>query len=263
MRRRASLLLRLAGVAWALLAAVASAGWGLAGFARARHTVTRTTQTGSPVTKVDVRNDNGDIEFRAGSRGTITRTEAWNLVRPSYTQSLRSGTLTILARCPKNVPRNQCSVRLVITVPPTVDISARTTNGNVRATGFQSQAIAANSTNGDVRVSLDAQPASLSLGTTNGDVSAIASGKVRGAQSNVTAKSTNGNVNVSLKRPPTTLSLATVNGSIHGAVPAGSYRLTTRTVFGRVSLSGLLNDPNTLDAVSAQSVFGNISLSGG
>jgi len=263
MRGKVQWLLVLAGVAWAGLSAVASAAWGFASFTPARHTMTITTETGGPVTKVDVRNDNGDIAFRPGSPGAVTRTEAWNFVRPSYTQSLHSGTLTIRVRCPKNVSNNRCSVRLAITVPPTVDISARTTNGNVRAAGFQSQAVVANSTNGDVNVALDAQPVGLSLRTINGNVTAKASGKVNAAHSEVTATSTNGNVDVSLKRAPTTLSLATVTGSIRGRVPAGSYRLTTHTVFGRVSVNGLRNDPNTSDAVSARTAFGNISLSGG
>jgi len=133
MRRRGSLLVPFVSAAWAVFAAVASASWGFASFAGARRTVTTTTQTGSPVTKVDVRNDNGDIAFRPGSRGTIARAEAWNFVRPSNTQSLRSGTLPIRARCPKMVRptsapsdwlppsdwlRQTGSVRLVITVPP-------------------------------------------------------------------------------------------------------------------------------------------------
>lgn len=262
-RRGTRLLLSLAGVALAVLATVASGAWGSASFAPPRHKVTTTVQTGSPLTRVNVHNDNGDIVFQPGSRGTVTRTEAWNFVRPSYTQSLRSGTLTIRASCPNHVRANKCHVRLVITVPPTVDINARTTNGNVRVAGFQSQTLAANSANGNVKVSLDAQPASLSLRTTNGDVIATASGKVRAPQSNVNAKSTNGNVNVSLKHAPTSLSLATVSGSIHGTVPAGSYRLTTHTVFGTVSVSGLRHDPTASDAISANTVFGGISLSGG
>jgi putative adhesin len=263
MRRRAPLPLSLGMGAWAVLAALAAAACGSASSTTVRHTATTTTQAGSPVIRVDVQNDNGDIAFRPQSRGTVTRTEAWNSVRPSYTQSLRSGTLTIRTQCPTNVPRNQCSVRLVIAVPPTVDINATTTNGNVRAAGFQSKTMAANSSNGEVTVSLDAQPASLSLETINGDITATASGKVRGAQSTVIAKSTDGDVNVSLKRAPTTLSLATNTGDIDATMPPGSYRLTTHTVSGDVSVSGVRNDPTASDAVSAQTVSGDITLAGG
>ena len=254
--------------AWAILAALASAACGVAAcgvasFNTVPHTVTTTTQPGSPVTKVDVQNDNGDIEFRRGDRGTVTRTEAWISARPSYTQSLRSGTLTIRARCPRNVSDNQCSVKLVITVPPTVELNVTTTNGSIRAAGFQSEIIAANSTNGNVNVSLDAQPASMSLETTNGNIAATASGTVPAGQLNVTAKSTNGDVNVSVKQAPTMLSLATVNGVIQAMVPPGSYRLTTHTVFGSVSTRGLRNDLTASNAVTAQTVFGDITVSAG
>lgn len=260
--RIALVLISLPGAAWAVMSALGSAAWGLESSGNVRHTVTTTTSAGGPVTKVDVHNDNGEIIFQPGKRGAVTRTETWNFVRPSYAQSLRSGTLTIRGRCPENVPRNQCSVRLVITVPPTVDIDVTVTNGEVHATGFQSHTIAARSTNGGLTVTLDAQPVSLRLETTNGTVTAAAGGNIRAAHSNVTAKSTNGDVNVSLKLPPTTLSLATVNGSIHAWVPAGSYRLTTHTVFGKVDVSGLRNDPGASATVSAKTVLGDITLSG-
>jgi len=264
MQRRVTLRQSLAGIWLGVLATVVSAASASASFNvnPARHTVTTTTLTGRPVTKVNVENDNGDIILRPGRRGTVLRTEAWNFVRPSYTQSLRSGTLMIRASCPKNVPHNRCSVRLVITVPRGVDIDAATTNGSVRASGFDGRTTAAATTNGDVDVSLDAQPVSLSVEATNGDVSAAAIGKVQAPHSSVSAKSTNGNVDVSLMHAPTTLALATINGNVRGTVPAGSYRLTTRTLFGRVSVNGLRNDPAAANALSATTISGSITLSG-
>jgi len=245
--RRIVVALSVSAVMWSASAGVAAASSKLASLTPSLNTVTTTMPTGSPVARVNVQNDNGAVVFRAGSPGTVTRTEAWNFVEPSYSQSLSDdGTLTIRARCPSDVPDNDCSVSLVITVPPTVAIRASTINGNVEVAGFQSPTVAATSTNGNVNISLDVPPAGFPSPT-------------------VAAKSTNGDVNVSLESVPTKLLMSTINGRIHSTVPAGAYALSTATVNGQVTtVTGIEDDPDPAASValSADTINGDITLRG-
>ena len=178
------------------------------------HTVTTSTPTGTPVARVNVQDDSGDITFVPGSSGSVTRTAAWNSVEPSYSQSLSDGTLTIQAQCPSDVLDNQCSTSLVITVPSTVIIDAVTTNGDVQVTGFRSLTVAASSTNGDINVSLDAPPTSLSMSTINGTIN----GTIPAGTYALTAGTINGHVAVTgIKNDPTAsdvISAHDMNGDI-------------------------------------------------
>ena len=212
--RMVVVLLSVSVLMWAVSAGVASASSELPTSPTPVHTVTTTTPTGSPVARVNVQNDNGDITFLPGSPGTVTRTEAWNVGEPSYSQSLINGTLTIRAQCPSAVPDNDCSDSLVITVPSTVDIDASTTNGKVQADGLQSPTVAASSTNGDVNVSLDAPPTNLSMSTINGAIY----GTVPAGPYALTTDTINGQVIVTgIENDPTAsdaVSAHNVNGDI-------------------------------------------------
>jgi len=215
--------------ACAALAPVASATFGPPPV----NVVTTTMPTGDPVARVDVQDDNGDITFVPGSPGSVTRTAAWNVVEPSYSQSLSDGTLTIRAQCPYGVPNNQCSTSLLITVPAAADIQATTLNGSIAATGFQSSTISASSTNGDVSIALDTPPTNLSMSTINGDIN----GTVPAGTYALTASTINGRVAVSGIEPDpaasAVISAQDVNGDVTlqgepAALPSGSGALPQR-----------------------------------
>ena len=122
---------------------------------------------------------------------------------------------------------NDVQVDFVVHVPPTVDLVARTTNGEVDVQGLSGD-VEVRGTNGDVRVD---GAASVVARTTNGSISIRTSGYA-------SAASTNGAIEADLpglgdgSEP---LSFTTTNGTITLRVPANTNAtLSARTANGRI-----------------------------
>lgn len=197
---------------------------------------TKTTPARGTVKRVVVSNDNGDVTVRTGGDASVKRTERWNFVRPSYSQDVSDGTLTVRAKCP-NVPLNNCAVDLVLQVPTKAAVQTRTVNGDVHVDGISGSPVTVTSTNGDLTLT-DLATASLGAETTNGDI------------------------DVALGERPDKVDLSSTNGDIDAVLPKGSYDIQTRTTNGDVSVKALDDDSSSRRKVSVSTTNGDIALRG-
>lgn len=104
-------------------------------WAQTLNSETTTTHVRGAIRMVVVDNENGDVTLRPSAESSVTRTEPWDFVRPTYEQSVSDGVLTVRASCPP-LPVNGCSVDLLVLVPRTAVVQAETVNGEMPVARF-------------------------------------------------------------------------------------------------------------------------------
>lgn len=215
-----------------------------------------TTRPEDDITRVVIRNENGEISIREGDRTEVKRTERWNFVRPRFRERVRDDTLEIRTDCANMLMFNNCGVDLALVVPEDVDVSTNTTNGDVTVTGLSNDALVLATKNGDVDLT-DIRTERLSVSTTNGDFTfeELDADELR-------ATTTNGDIDAALTSGPDTASLLSTNGDIDAELPNGSYDLRTATTNGDVSVDDdLRDDPDSSRRVTVTTTNGDIALS--
>jgi hypothetical protein len=200
-----------------------------------RTMATRSTLT-SPVTRIVVKTDVGDVDVRAGLTGDvmIARRDSWLLDRPQVREHYADGVLTIETTCGglKNVLR--CRTDLRIDAPPEVDVTIRADAGDVDLRGLSGRADI-QTASGDIRTHR-LEPVTVRASTDGGDVS------------------------LDLFGQPARTEAHTHGGDVHVTVPYGPYRVDASTGGGNVQVEGVIRDDLAPQAIAALTEGGDISV---
>jgi uncharacterized protein involved in outer membrane biogenesis len=190
----------------------------------------------SPVTKIVVRADAGDVDVRAGLTGDVvlTRRDAWTVNRPTISEHYADGVLTIRTRCGGLRGVLRCRSDLRIDAPPEVDVAVRTEAGDVDLRGLNGRA--------DVQ-------------TTSGDIRTHRLEPVT-----VKALTDAGNVSLDLFGEPARTEAESNGGNVRVTVPYGPYRVDANTKAGNVKVEGLIRDDLAPQAIDALTNAGDITV---
>lgn len=190
----------------------------------------------SPVQKIVIRADAGDVDVRAGLTGdvVITRHDAWTVNRPTISERYANGVLTIRTRCGGLRGVLRCRSDLQIDAPPEVDVAVRTEAGDVDLRGLNGRA--------DVQ-------------TTSGDIRTHRLEPVT-----VRAQTDAGNVSLDLFGEPARTEAESDGGNVRVVVPYGPYRVDANTKAGNVKVEGLIRDDLAPQAIDALTNAGDITV---
>jgi hypothetical protein len=200
-----------------------------------RSETTRTLVT-SPVHKIVVHADSGDVDIRAGLTGdvVIQRDDAWLIDRPDVKESYRDGVLDIGTGCGHLKAVLRCRSDVRIDAPPEVDVQIKTKSGDVDLRGLSGRADV-ETDSGDIRMHR-LEPVTVRAMTDAGDVSL----DLFGQPTRTEAKSDAGNVRVT--------------------VPYGPYRVDANATGGNVKVEGLIRDDLAPQAIDALTHVGNVTI---
>jgi hypothetical protein len=180
-----------------------------------------------PSGRFELKNVNGQITVEASPEATSIEVTAERRARAGSDEAAREflkkieivetvqpDRVVLETRAPKSWGREGHEVKYLVRVPPTIQVSARTTNGGVHVKGLKNQVVAS---------------------TVNGGVSGEAlSGQVE-------ATTTNGGVEISLEAlAPEGVKLETVNGGVQLSLPrTAKADISARVVNGGLDTGGL------------------------
>ncbi|HWH00884.1 MAG TPA: DUF4097 family beta strand repeat-containing protein [Pilimelia sp.] len=251
--------------AWRALGVVASvlvlllAGLLAWGWLAPRRTEERTQTYRQPVGRVQVEVDAGDVTVVGASAGgevTVERRLAWRTARtPTVAETWSGDALRVTGRCPSTGLTlglgGDCSIELVLRVPPQVAVEVRTDAGAVRLrdlTGEVQVAVSA----GDV--SADALAGPLRIRSDSGEISAAG---LRGDRVEVRADA--GEIRLGFAEPPAAVSVVSSAGDVTVELAPGSYRVSADTDAGRRRVE-VTNDPAAARTVTARTEAGDIHI---
>lgn len=157
-----------------------------------RTTTDRREFPAAAVRSVEVTTDGGDVRLVGGSgdRITVTATIEEGLRSPRNSQRITDGVLSVSSDCP-TWSIAWCDVSYVIELPSDVAVRVRTDSGdvsqsrltntvtistdtgNVNATAAGAGAISITSDTGDVDLTFDASPTTLTVSTDTGDIDVV------------------------------------------------------------------------------------------
>jgi hypothetical protein len=171
--------------------------------------------------------ESSDISVTAGEPGRVEvqRDFRWSGSKPSFTERWDGETLYVSHGC-ANFTVSRCSIRYTVTVPPTVNVEAETSSGNVRMRNVTGS-LDLTTTSGDV--SINGATGSLKVRSTSGDLSTDELASTR-----VDINSTSGNVDLKFTTAPDDLIVESTSGDVTVKVPndAQAYRVSVQTTSG-------------------------------
>ena len=237
-----------------LIAVVGGAGLLAAGLAEFPAKDRATIREPGPVRSVEVDIDVGKVAVTVGEGdgATVDRTRRYLLARPTATERLADGVLTIASDCGRPV-RLGCDVEYRIQVPAGAAVRIRTQRASVSVAGVA----------GMVDVTTGA--GAVRLGATRGPVTVTTSaGSVEGTDlvaAFLDAATGAGAIRLSMAEPPGRVGLRTGAGAIDLALPAapGGYRVDAKAGAGKVDITVPSNAGGNR-AVTATSGAGAISI---
>jgi hypothetical protein len=202
---------------------------------------TKTTRysVSTPLTRVELSMSSGQalIVGTDSANLEVRRTDEYAFGHVAQEQrSVSRGVLRIYSRCPKIV-LGSCSASYELAVPETVAVSVRTTDGDVRITGFR----------GTAAVQTQAG---------NVDVEAYCG-------FDLAASTGSGNVRVAAACSPRHLAVSTNGGNATAFVPPGRYRINASSGDGQPHVSGVIHDPRAPFTIYVHSRRGSVSIGGG
>lgn len=265
-----------------------------------------TTPIKGDFNSVTVTNEWGHISVVAGTTSSIKEKTSYNLAGPVLSQSIKNGVLTISVACQGAEPItagvsvdgvvdvvNDCVDDLVVTVPGSISLLAKTQLGDIKTSGINGdQALKA--AQGNVTVQ-DSTSRNLTVAVSHGNISVaglIASvatahtdyGYVDVANSAIgtldaltneggvsvrdcsiptlAATGTRGPVDVTEVISPSSIAAKTTKGSVTIAVPKGSYNVDAHTPNAVLIGGGITLDSTSPYSVKAGTDDGNIAVSG-
>jgi hypothetical protein len=190
----------------------------------------------SPVRKIVVRADAGDVDIRAGLTGDIVvqRDDAWLVDRPNVKTTFKDGVLEIDTGCGHLKSVLRCRSDLMVDAPPEVDVKITTKSGDVDLRGLAGRADV-ETDSGDIRTHR-LEPVTVRAMTDAGDVSL----DLFGQPARTEARSDAGDVKV--------------------VVPYGPYRVDANATGGNVKVEGLIRDDLAPQAINALTNVGNVTV---
>lgn len=151
-------------------------------------------------------------------------------------RSLAGGVLRISSHCPK-VVFSSCSASYQLAVPETMAVTVRTTDGDVRVTGYRGTA---------------------ALQTGSGAVNVEAY-----CGFDLAARTGSGNVHIAAACAPQHLDVSTGSGDATAQVPPGRYQISASSGAGRQHVSGVIRDPHAPFTLAVHSGSGSVTIGGG
>ncbi len=162
------ILLIVAASAVALIALTGLA-WGATNTLSKKQSETHAAPAGVRSVVVDV--GTGDVSLVHGTGGVSVRdVRHWALRKPTVTQSVRDGVLTVKARCHGGFPFGSCATNVRVALPDGMPVKVRTDVGDVSGRELVTRDVDARTHVGDVRLSLAQQPDRLDATSDVGDV---------------------------------------------------------------------------------------------
>lgn len=190
----------------------------------------------SPVTKIVIDGDVGDVAVRAGLTGDviIQRKDAWTVDRPSISERFADGVLTIKTDCGGLTEMLRCRSDLTLDAPPSVDVTIAVGEGDIELRGLSGRT--------DVR-------------TDRGDIRTFRLEPVT-----VRAESQGGDVSLDLFGQPVRTEAETDGGDVRVTVPFGPYRVDATAGAGDVKVEGVIRDDLAPQRIAALTKVGDITV---
>jgi hypothetical protein len=191
----------------------------------------------SPVRKIVVDSDAGDVSIAAGLTADVVihRKDAWLVDRPAVQERYRDGVLEIDTDCGHLKALLRCRSDLSIDAPPEVDVAVRTKSGDVTLRGLEGRA---------------------DIETDSGNISTHRLNPVT-----VRATTDAGDVSLDLFGQPTRTEVRSDAGNVQVTVPYGMYRVdATADGGGNVKVDGVLRDDLAPQAIDAVTGVGNVTV---
>jgi hypothetical protein len=192
----------------------------------------------SPVSRVEIVVDAGDIEVLGGGplQVAVRRDHRFAYDQsPTERRTFADGVLHIESSCPPII-LGRCSASYRVTVPDNVPIVVRGGAGTVRLTAYRG---AADVVTGDGAIVVDA----------------FCGFELR-------ARSRNGDVRVGTACPPERLDLRSGTGDVSAVVPSGRYRVDADSTSGDVRITDVLRVVDAPWEIHAVSSEGNVTIEG-
>ena len=193
-----------------------------------------------------------DDQIHVTMRGTFSGT------RPPLDVSASGDETEIRGGCPDGwvlfLPLNNCRVRIDVSLPPDLEVTATGRNGSVTAEDLTG-ALDLSTTNGAIEV--DGSSGVLALHTTNGRIELEDS-----TSAEVQAETTNGAVHLSFSDAPDEVSANSTNGEIRIQVPddGTEYFVEADTTNGRIDTQDVPGDRRADRTLTAQTTNGGITI---
>jgi hypothetical protein len=190
----------------------------------------------SPVRKIVVKADTGDVAVRAGLTGDVMvqREDAWTVDRPSISERYADGVLTITTKCGGLTPVLRCRSDLTIDAPPEVDVTITAQDGDIDLRGLSGRTDVATE-HGDIRTHR-LEPVIVKASSQGGDVS------------------------LDLFGQPARTEAESDGGDVHVTVPFGPYRVDATADAGDVKVEGVIRDDLAPQRIAALTKVGDITV---
>lgn len=206
-------------------------------------------------TSVSVNAPNASLNFVPGTDDQVHVTLAGTYTGPTPTLEARlvDGAAHIATNCSDRWLA-RCNLALNITLPASVDITARGMNGHITLSGMTGD-IRLETTNGNIDVT--GTSSRLDLVNVNGHI------RVQDAASGTaTAETVNGAVEINFTDAPSDVTATSVNGAVTVHVPddGSRYAVNATTVLGNIDTGKTPTDPAASRTISAKTVNGSITV---
>jgi hypothetical protein len=190
----------------------------------------------SPVRKIVVDGDVGDVAVRAGLTGDVIvqRKDAWTVDRPTISERYADGVLTIRTKCGGLTRVLRCRSDLTLDAPPEVDVTIMAGDGDIDLRGLSGRT--------DVR-------------TDRGDIRTHRLEPVT-----VRAESQGGDVSLDLFGEPARTEAESDGGDVHVTVPYGPYRVDATADTGDVKVEGLIRDDLAPQRIAVLTKVGDVTV---
>jgi hypothetical protein len=204
------------------------------------------------VTRLEVYTSNGDVVLTgAGSGPSVVDAHLSSIVHPPRLRvDIAGGTAKLHADCGWNFLLS-CGATLRIRVPVGVGVVARSSSGDIRATGM-SGSFDLGTSSGDITSSGGTGTARMS--TSSGDVRATGLGAT-----SVNAHSSSGDVSLRLTVVPDDVTASTSSGDVRVEVPDGpaSYLVSAHSSSGDRTID-VRTDPTATRRITARTSSGDV-----
>jgi hypothetical protein len=189
------------------------------------------------VRSIVIRDGIGNVDISPSPNGstTVNTRACWRIAKPTLTQEVLDGTLTITSECPSSLSvLNPCKRDIRILAPAGVDLDALAQVGDVSATGM-------------------AGPTKLETAAGSARANAMLSDRIR-------ASSHAGTASVDAVKAPFEVVATTDVGSVDVTVPAGAYAIDAASTIGLVSITGVTQEPSSPHRITARSETGSVQI---